>query len=107
MSLTRIGLILIPISTATACGFSIGKKIFYDVIINKYDKYRGQFEKDQHTMKSYNLDKFYRKSLQDNVIDKKNMNLYVLFLLNIWKAQKMNLLYKYEYKDKIKLFQSY
>ena len=39
LSLTRIGLIAIPISTATACALSIGYKVLYEIIINKYNKY--------------------------------------------------------------------
>ena len=40
----------------------------YELIIIKYNKYKEQYEKDQQTFKSF--DKFYRTSLQDNVIDK-------------------------------------
>ena len=58
----------VPISTATACGLSIGNKVLYEIILNKYNKYKRQNEKDQQTNKSF--DKLYRKSLQDNVIDK-------------------------------------
>ena len=68
LSLTGIGLIVIPISTATACGLSIGNKVLYEIIINKYNKYKKLYERDQQTTKSF--DKLHRKSLQDNVIDK-------------------------------------
>ena len=68
LSLTGIGLIAIPKSTATTYGLSIGKTVIYDVIINKYKKYKNQYEKDQQTTKSF--DKLYRKSLQNKVIDK-------------------------------------
>ena len=67
-SLTGIGLIVMPISTATACGLSIGDKVLYEIIINKYNKYKKLYERDQQTIKSF--DKFYRKSLRDNIIDK-------------------------------------
>ena len=30
-----------------------------------------------------------------------SMNLYVIFLKNIWKKQKLNLFYKHEHKNKI------
>ena len=60
---------VIPISTASACALSIGNKKTYEIIINKYNKYKKQYEEDQQTIKSF--DKLYRKSLQDNVIDKK------------------------------------
>ena len=63
-----MGLIAIPISTATACSLLIGYKILYEIIINKYNKYKKQYEKDQETIKSF--DKFYTKTLQDNIIDK-------------------------------------
>ena len=33
-SLTGIGLIAIPISTASACALSIGNKVLYEMIIN-------------------------------------------------------------------------
>ena len=59
---------MIPISTASACVLSIGNKLIYEIIINKYNKYKKQYEKDQETIKSF--DKLYRKSLQDNIIDK-------------------------------------
>ena len=39
------------------------------MIVNKYNKYKKQNEKDQQTIKSF--DKLYRKSLQDILIDKK------------------------------------
>ena len=32
------------------------------------------------------------------------MTLYVVFLLNFWMKQKMNLFYTYEHKNKIKTF---
>ena len=67
-SLTGIGLIAIPITTATACGLSIGNKVLYEIIINKNNKYKKLYERDQNTIKSF--DKLYRKSLQDSVIDK-------------------------------------
>ena len=68
LSLTGIGLIVIPISTASARALSIGNKVIYEIIINKYNKYKKQYEKDQQTIKSF--DKLYRKSLQDKVIDR-------------------------------------
>ena len=67
-SLTGIGLIVIPISTATACGLSIGNKVLYEIIINKYNKYKKLYGRDQQTTKPF--DKLYRKSSQNNVIDK-------------------------------------
>ena len=68
LSLTGIGLIAIPISNATACGLSIGKKVIHPIIKNKHNKYKNHYEKDQQTIKS--CEKLYRKPLQDNVIDK-------------------------------------
>ena len=59
---------MIPLSTASACALSLGNKVIYEININKYNKYKKQYEKDQQTIKSF--DKLYRKSLQDNVIDK-------------------------------------
>ena len=72
LSLTRIGLIVIPISTASTCALSIGNKVIYEIIINKYNKYKKQYKKDQPTIKSF--DKLYRNALQDNIIDKTEYN---------------------------------
>ena len=68
LSVTGIGLIVLPISAGIACGLSLGNKILHKIIINKYNKYKKQYERDQNTIKSF--DKLYRKSLQDNLIDK-------------------------------------
>ena len=68
LSVTGVGLIILPISAGIACTLSLGNKILHKLIINKYNKYKKQYERDQNTIKSF--DKLYRKSLQDNVIDK-------------------------------------
>ena len=68
LSVTGIGLIAIPISTATACGLSITNKVLYEIVMQKYNKYKKLYERDQNTIKSF--DKLYRESLQDNIIDK-------------------------------------
>ena len=68
LSITGIGLIILPISAGIACTLSLGNKVLHKKIINKYSKYKKQNEKDQQTIKSF--DKLNRKSLQDNVIDK-------------------------------------
>ena len=68
LSITGIGLIVLPISARIACGISLGDKILHKLIINEYNKYKKQYELDQIFIKSF--DKLYRKSLQDNVIDK-------------------------------------
>ena len=68
LSVTGIGLIVLPISAGIACGLSLGNKILHKLIINKYKKYKKLYERDQNAIKSF--DKLYRKSLQDNVINK-------------------------------------
>ena len=68
LSFTGFDLIVISVTTGAACGLSIGNKVSYEIIINEYNKYKKLYEKDEQTIKSF--DKFYRKSLQDNVIDK-------------------------------------
>ena len=68
LSVTGIGLIVLPISAGIACTLSLGNKILHKIIINKYNKYKKLYERDQQTIKSF--DKLYRKSLQDNIIDK-------------------------------------
>ena len=78
LSITGFGLIILPISAGIACTLSLGNKILHKLIINKYNKYKKQYERDQQTIKSF--DKLYRKSLQDNVIDKsENESLCIIF----------------------------
>ena len=68
LSVTGVGLIILPISAGIACGLSVGNKVLHKLIINKYNKNKKQYERDQNTIKSF--DKLYRKSSQDYVIDK-------------------------------------
>ena len=68
LSSTGIGLIAITISTGAACRLSFGNKVIYEIIINRYNRYKKQDEKDQQTIEPFN--KKYGKSYQDNVIDK-------------------------------------
>ena len=68
LSVTGIGLIVLPISAGIACTLSLANKILHKLIINKYNKYKKLYERDQNTIKSF--DKLYRKTLLDNVIDK-------------------------------------
>ena len=67
-SITGVGLIILPISTGIACTLSLGNKVLHNLILNKYNKYKKQSERDQQTIKT--CDKFYGRSLQDKVIDK-------------------------------------
>ena len=62
LTITGIGLIILPISAGIACTLSLGNKVLHKLIITKYNKNKKQYEKDQNTIKS--LDKLYRKSLQ-------------------------------------------
>ena len=66
LSVTGIGLIAKPISTATACGLSITNKVLYEIVRQKDNKYKKLYEKDQQTIKYF--DNLYRKSLQDSII---------------------------------------
>ena len=68
LSVTGVGLIILPISAGIACTLSLGNKVLHKTIINKYKKYKKQYERDQQTINSFG--KLYKKSLQDNVIDK-------------------------------------
>ena len=66
LSVTGVGLIILPISAGIACGLSLGNKMLHKFIINKYNKCKKLYERDQNTIESF--DKLYRKSLEDNVI---------------------------------------
>ena len=68
LSVTGIGLIVLPISAGIACTLSLSNKVLQKLIIKKYNKYKIQYGRDQQTIKSF--DNLYRKSLKDNIIDK-------------------------------------
>ena len=68
LTITGIGLIILPILAGIACTLSLGNKVLHKLIINKYNKNKKQYERDQQTIKSF--DNLYRKSLQDNIIDR-------------------------------------
>ena len=68
LSLTGFGLIVVPISSSIVCGLSITNKVLYEIVMQKYNKYKKLYERNQQTIKCF--DKLYRKSLQDNIIDK-------------------------------------
>ena len=68
LSVTGIGLIVLPVAAGVSCGLSLANKVLHKIIIYKYNKYKKQYERDQNTIKSF--DKLYRKSLPDNLIDK-------------------------------------
>ena len=98
LSLTGFGLIVIPISSSIACGWSKTNKVLYEIVMQKYNKDKKLYEKDQQTIKSF--DKFYRKNLQDNMIDKNEYeNLCNIFTRYVDET-KMNLFNKQEHKNK-------
>ena len=67
LSLTGFGLKFTPISRGIAYRLSISNKTIYEIIVQKYNEYKIQYERDQQTIKSFaNL---YRNSLPDNVTD--------------------------------------
>ena len=68
LSVTGIGLIVLPISAGIACTLSLGNKVIHKLNINKYNKYKKQYERDQNTIKPF--DKLYRTSLQYNITNK-------------------------------------
>ena len=94
LSVTGVGLIILPISAGIACGLSLGNKVLHKLIINKYNKYKKQYERDQNTIKSF--DKLYRKSLQDNVIDKNEYETLCNIFTKYIDEKKMSLFYKNE-----------
>ena len=68
LSVSGVVLIFSPISVGFACTLSLGNKKLPKLIINNYNKDKKYYETDQLTIKSF--DKLYRKSLQDNIIEK-------------------------------------
>ena len=53
LSVTGVGLIILPISAGIACVISLGNEVLHKLIINKHNKYKKQYERDQNTIKSF------------------------------------------------------
>ena len=82
LSITGVGLIILPISAGIACSLSLSNKVLHKLIINKYSNYEKLYERYQQTIKSF--DKLYGKSLQDNTIDKnEHESLCIIFTKNV------------------------
>ena len=101
-SLTVIGLIAIPTSTALACGSSSDNKGIYEFFINKYNECKIQYGKDQITTKF--SDKLYRKSLQENEIEKIDFGRLSKYFTKDVDERKKNPVHKDEYKSIFRLF---
>ena len=102
LSITGIGLTILPTSAGIACTLSLGNKVLHKLIINKCNKHKKQHERDQQTIKSF--DKLYRKTLQDNIIDKNGKESLCNIFTEDVDENKNEFFYKYEHKNKIKLF---
>ena len=85
-SLTDFGLIVTPISTATACGLSLGNNLLFEIVMQKCNKYKEQYDRDVETNKSF--DDLYRKSLQDKAVDKKEYESLCNIFINYLNANK-------------------
>ena len=72
LSVTGVGLIILPISAGIACTLSLGNKVLQKTVLNKYNKCKKQYERDQQTIKSFN--KLYKKSLEDDICHKDEYN---------------------------------
>ena len=59
LSVTSVGMIILPISAGIACPLSLGNKILHELIINKNNKYKKLSKKHHQTIKFF--DKLYRK----------------------------------------------
>ena len=57
LSITGVGLIILPISAGIACTLSLGNKVLHKLFSNNYNKYKKQYERDQQTIESF--DKLY------------------------------------------------
>ena len=53
LSITGIGSIILPITAGMGCSISIANKVLHKININKYNKNKKQYEKDQQTIKPF------------------------------------------------------
>ena len=102
LSITGFGLTILPISAGIACTLSLGNKILHKLIINKFNNYKKQYERDQQAIKSF--DKLCRKSLKDNVIDKNEYESLCNILTRFVDEKKRIFLIKVNLNIKLNLF---
>ena len=53
LSPMSVRLIVIPISTGIACKLTISDNVIYEVVIQKYNEYKRQYQKHQQIEKSF------------------------------------------------------
>ena len=102
LSLTGIGLIVIPILAASACALSVGNELIYEIIKINTINTKKNYEKDQQTIKCF--DKLYKRSLQDNVINKDEYENLCNFFTKYIDENKIESFYEYELKNKTNFF---
>ena len=59
LSVNGVGLIVVPISARIDCSLSLANKMLPKITLNKYNKYKRQYEKDQQTKTPF--DNFHNK----------------------------------------------
>ena len=99
LSLTGIGLMVKPISSATTCGLSIANKVLNEKITKKYNIFKKHYQKGQQTIKSFV--KLYRKYLQDNVIGKNENECLCNIFTKYMKETRTEFFYNYEHKKNL------
>ena len=102
LSVTGVGLIVLPNSFGTTSGLLLAKKVTQKKIINEKLIYKKQYEKDQQTIKNFDI--FKEKVHKIIQFIKMNMSLHLEVLLSIWMKQKINLLSNVNTKIKYKFF---
>ena len=68
LSHTGISLMVIRISAGVAFGLTFSNNVIYEICMQKYNKYKKQYQNDQQTIKSF--EKLHRESSQNNVFNK-------------------------------------
>ena len=80
---------VLPILAGIACTLSLSNKLLQKLVINKNNKYKKQYHKDQQSIKSF--DRFNGKSLQDKIIDKNEYESICNIFINYLEETKMTL----------------
>ena len=102
LSITGFGLFISAISAEIACTLSSCNQVSHKITLNKYNRNKKQYEKDQKTNQSF--DNFYRTSLQDNITDKhEKESLCNSFSIKLDES-KIEFFFECEHKNKINFF---
>ena len=93
LAVTGVGLIVVLMTAGVAGDLTIGEKVIHKIILKKFIWYKKYYKKNQQTIESSNK-KYTENVYKITQVIKVNMNLYVMFSMNMLMKRKIIFFYK-------------